>query len=58
MNQVDEIVALAEEIPQLIKQNITPDGHCRFDPAKTKIALELVKYEIEKSIRAQSLPSN
>lgn len=58
MNQVDEIVALAEEIPQLIKQNITLDGHCRFDPVKTKIALELVKYEIEKSIRAQSLPSN
>ena len=58
MNQVDEIVALAEEIPQLIKQNITPDGHCRFDPVKTKIALELVKYEIEKSIRSQSLPSN
>ena len=58
MNQVDEIVALAEEIPQLIKQNITPDGHSRFDPVKTKIALELVKYEIEKSIRTQSLPSN
>lgn len=58
MNQVDEIVALAEEIPQLIKQNITADGHCRFDPVKTKIALELVKYEIEKSIRTQSLPSN
>ena len=58
MNQVDEIVALAEEIPQLIKQNITPDGHCRFGPVKTKIALELVKYEIEKSIRTQSLPSN
>lgn len=58
MNQVDEIVALAEEIPQLIKQNITPDGHCRFDPIKTKIALELVKYEIEKSIRTKSLPSN
>ena len=58
MNQVDEIVALAEEIPQLIKQNITPDGHGRFDPGKTKIALELGKYESEKSIRAQSLPSN
>ena len=58
MNQVDEIVALAEDIPQHIKQNITPDGHCRFDPVKTKIALELVQYEIEKSIRAQSLHSN
>ena len=58
MNQVDEIVALAEEIPQLIKQNSPPDGHCRFDPVKTKIAWELVKYESEKSIRAQSLPSN
>ena len=40
MNQVDEIIELAEEIPQLIKQNITPDGRCRFDPVKTKIALE------------------
>lgn len=58
MNHVDEIIALAEEIPQLIKQNITPDGHCYFDPVKTKIALELVKYEIEKSIRAPSFPSN
>ena len=58
MNQVDEIITLAEEIPKIIKQNITPDGHCRFDPIKTRIALELVKFEIEKTIDTQPLSGN
>ena len=58
MNQVDEIIALAEAIPQLVKQNITSDGRCRFDPIKTKLALELVKFEIEKSVCEQPISEN
>ncbi len=47
MNPTNEILALAEEIPALLRANITPDGHCCFDPVKVKLALELVKFEIE-----------
>lgn len=58
MSQADEIIALAEAIPQLVKQNITSDGRCLFDPIKTKLALELVKFEIEKSVCEQSSSDN
>ena len=47
MNLTNEILTLAEEILPLLRANITPDGHCRFDPIKVKLALELVKFEIE-----------
>lgn len=47
MNLTNEILTLAEEILLLLRANITPDGHCLFDPIKVKLALELVKFEIE-----------
>lgn len=46
MNPTNEILTLAEEILPLLRANITPDGHCLFDPIKVKLALELVKFEI------------
>lgn len=58
MTQLEEIIALAEQIPQLIKENITDEGESRFDPVKTKIALELVKFEIEKSIACRAATNN
>ena len=47
MNPTNEILTLAEEILPLLRANITPDGQCQFDPIKVKLALELVKFEIE-----------
>lgn len=47
MNPTNEILTLAEEILPLLRSNITPDGQCQFDPIKVKLALELVKFEIE-----------
>ena len=49
MNFATELLALAKEIPLLIQQNISPDGCCRFDPIKVKLALELVKFEIQET---------
>lgn len=58
MTQIEEIIELAEQIPGLIKENVTTDGRSRFDPVKTKIALELVKFEIEKSVKSGAFPAD
>ena len=54
MNSSEAVCNLVEEIRQLVYANISPDGQCRFDPVKVKLALELVKHEIEKSIRQET----
>ncbi len=51
MTNAESIRTLADEVRQLILENITPDGECLFDPTKARLALEFVKQEIEKSIR-------
>ena len=54
MNNAEAVCSLVEEIRKLIYSNITPDGQCRFDPVKTRLALELVKTEIEKSMHQEA----
>lgn len=54
----DEICALIEEIQRLVRDNMGPDGSCKFDPVRVKIALEFVKTEIEKSVRQEKGKSN
>lgn len=51
MTNAESIRTLADEVRLLILENITPDGECLFDSTKTRLALEFVKQEIEKSIR-------
>lgn len=51
MTNAESIQALMREICVLIEDNIRPDGECQFDSVKVKLALELVKYEIQKSIQ-------
>lgn len=50
MTNAESIQALMKEICTLIEGNIRADGECQFDPVKVKLALELVKHEIQKSI--------
>ena len=51
MTNAESIRALMKGICDLIEANIRPDGECQFDPVKVKLALELVKHEIQKSIQ-------
>ncbi len=51
MTNAESIRTLADEVRQLILENITLDGECLFDSTKARLALEFVKQEIEKSIR-------
>lgn len=51
MTNAESIQALMREICVLIEGNIRLDGECQFDSVKVKLALELVKYEIQKSIQ-------
>lgn len=51
MTNAETIQALMGEICALIEANIRSDGECQFDPVKIKLALELVKYEIQKSVQ-------
>ena len=51
MTNAESIQALMREICVLIEGNIRPDGECQFDSVKVKLALELVKYEIQMSIQ-------
>lgn len=53
-----EIFALIEEIRLLVQSNVSRDGACRFDPIRVRMALELVKLEIEKSIQQENFQSN
>lgn len=54
----DELTALTEEIQRLVRENIQPDGSCKFDPVRVKIALEFVKTEIQKSVDQENGKSN
>lgn len=51
MTNAESIQALMREICVLIEGNIRPDGECQFDSVKVKLALELVKYEIQRVSR-------
>ena len=50
MTNAESIQALMREICVLIEGNIRPDGECQFDSVKVKLALELVKYELQSGL--------
>lgn len=54
MTTAESIRELVGDIQQLIQNNITPEGECKFDKVKVRLALEFVKAEIEKSIAIES----
>lgn len=54
MNDAGKIFDLLAEIRQELQDHIV-EGQCQFDPVKVRLALELVKHEIEKSIQEESL---
>lgn len=47
-NMTNELLALCDEVRELITHQTEPDGNCRFDVQKVHIALELAKLELEK----------
>ena len=47
-NMTNELVALCDEVRELIARQTGLDGKCRFDVQKVRIALELAKLELEK----------
>lgn len=47
-NEVNELLALCDEVRSLIDCQAGPGGECRFDRQKVRIALELAKLELEK----------
>lgn len=47
-NMTNELLALCDEVRELIAWQTGPDGKCRFDAQKVRIALELAKLELEK----------
>lgn len=53
MNDAEKIFDLLAEIRQELQNHIV-EGQCQFDPVKVRLALELVKHEIEKSIQEES----
>ena len=50
-------VALEQLRRQELQDHIV-EGQCQFDPVKVRLALELVKHEIEKSIQEESLKAD
>ena len=52
MTEVNELLALLQEIRDLIDRNQKPDGTVCFDVLRGRIALELARAEIQKSVRA------
>lgn len=54
MNDAGKIFDMLAEIRQELQDHIV-EGKCQFDPVKVRLALELVKHEIEKSIQEESL---
>ena len=57
MNDAEKIFDLLAEIRQELQDHIV-EGQCQFDPVKVRLALELVKHEIEKSIKEESLKAD
>lgn len=47
-NMTNELLALCDKVWELIACQTKPDGTCRFDVQKVRIALELAKLELEK----------
>ena len=52
MTEVNELLALLQEIRELIERNHNSDGTVCFDVLRGRIALEFTKAEIQKSILA------
>lgn len=50
----ERIYGLLDEIQHLIRSNENEDGTFRFDSVRAVTALEFIKYELEKSIEAQT----
>ena len=57
MNDAGKIFDMLAEIRQELQDHIV-EGQCQFDPVKVRLALELVKHEIEKSIQEESLKAD
>lgn len=57
MNDAGKIFDLLAEIQQELQDHIV-GGQCQFDAVKARLALELVKHEIEKSIQEESLKAD
>ena len=57
MNDAEKIFDLLAEIRQELQDHIV-EGKCQFDPVKVRLALELVKHEIEKSIQEESFKAD
>lgn len=57
MNDAGKIFDLLAEIQQELQDHIV-GGKCQFDAVKVRLALELVKHEIEKSIQEESLKAD
>ena len=57
MNDAEKIFDLLAEIRQELQDHIV-GGKCQFDAVKVRLALELVKHEIEKSIQEESLKAD
>lgn len=47
-NMTNELLTLCDEVRELVACQTEPDGKCRFDAQKVRIALELAKLELEK----------
>ena len=56
MTEVNELLALLQEIRDLIDRNQKPDGTVCFDVLRGRIALEFARAEIQKSVRAYNEP--
>lgn len=48
-NSTNELLALCDEVRELIARQTEPGGKCRFDVQKVRIVLELAKLELEKT---------
>ena len=57
MNDAGKIFDLLAEIQQELQDHIV-GGKCQFDAVKVRLALELVKHEIEKSIQEESFKAD
>ena len=57
MNDAKKVFDLLAEIQQELQDHIV-GGKCQFDAVKVRLALELVKHEIEKSIQEESLKAD
>ena len=51
ITNAETIQIMMKKLCDLINDNISPEGNCLFDPVRVRLALELVEFEIQKSIQ-------